>query len=237
MSRSWRAGARRGRRPVLRALLAVILLLVLALVIAGAVFIPRLTAEPDWWTPELSADAHAAELAEEAEKGMTRVLSREREPDQTWTVELTEDQANAWLATRLRRWAESQHAAWPEALRGVRIDFEPGALTIGLAAEVGSAMRFASLTLTPERAGDGPIMIRATGARIGVQPVPLSLIHTVLGDRIPEDAMPRGVARAIREGAAELPERYALDADRAVRIESVSIEAGRLLVTCSASPD
>lgn len=225
------------RRRVLRVVAVLTILVVAALIIAGAIIIPRLTAEPEWWTPTLAADADAARLAEDAEEGMTRVLSKDREPGQTWTIELTEEQANAWLATRLERWARSQHTDWPSAVRGVRVSFDSGAITIGVAADIASSTRYASLTIEPRSTPDAPVRLRLVGARLGVQPVPLSALRAAMADHIPRGSLPPALAEAIRMGESALPGVFVIDADRSVRITAITAEPSRLLITCATPAD
>lgn len=199
-------------------------------VATGAVLYRRMTTPPAWWTPELSSDAHAAELAEDAEKGMTRVLSREREPGASWSVEITQDQANAWLATRLERWTRSQHAEWPVAVRGVRVGFAEGSVTIGVAIDAGGAVRYVSLTLAPDVAKAGTRRLRATQARVGVQEVPLSRVRSTVARHLPDGALPPQAMDAISRGAIDLPESFALDDARRLRIIGVEARAARLRV-------
>ncbi len=218
--------------------MAVLAIVVAAALIIGAlIIVPRLTAEPEWWTPTLAADADAARLAEDAEEGMTRVLSKDREPGQAWTIELTEDQANAWLATRLERWARSQHKELPGAIRGVRVSFDSGVITIGVAADVASSTRYASVTIEPHSAPDGPVRLRLVGARLGVQPVPLSALRAALADHLPRGSLPPALTEAIRAGESDLPELFAIDADRSVRVIAITAEPSRLLITCAAPAD
>lgn len=226
---------RRKRRTLRRALAASALVGLALTVLILAVLYFRLTAQPEWWTPELANDAHAVELGEEAEKGMTRVLSREREAGEAWSVEVTQEQANAWLATRLERWANSQHADWPASVRGVRIRFREDAVTIGVAIDTGGSARFASITLVPETSATGVTHLRAESAKVGVQSVPLTAVRSAIERFVPERAIPAQVMNAISEGVIALPESFALDEHRRVRVSAVEALDGRLRVVCASS--
>lgn len=232
---SARRPAKRSRsRIIVRSVIAGALVLIVVFVIVAAVFVSRLSKQPEWWTPELAGDGHAAQLAEEAEKGMTRVLSKERDAGRSWTVELTQEQANAWLATRLERWAQSQHADWPAMVRGVRVAFEDQRVTIGVALDAAGSTRFASITLTPAPITGDNLRLHLTHARVGVQGVPISALRALMRDLLPDDALPSGVDRAIREGVIEAPARYTLDDGRQLRLSAIHAEpggGGRLLLT------
>jgi len=221
-------------RVVLRATLACLLVGFVLVVIVGWVLYARVTAEPAWWTPALASDAGAAALAEEAEKGLTRVLSRERMPEEAWTVELTEEQANAWLATRLERWATSQHADWPALLRGVRVEFEPGTMIIGVAVDVGGSTRYVSLALEPTDAEEADAALRLVSAKVGVQSVPITTLRSVAGDILAESSVPDDVWRVIQEGMIDLPDAFAVDDARRVSIRGLLIEPSRMLITFEA---
>lgn len=225
-------GGRSRWRTLTRALIASVLVGFVVIVIVGVVLYRRVTAEPVWWTPDLATDTRAAVLAEEAEKGMTRVLSREREPGEAWTIELTEEQANAWLATRLERWARSQHTNWPTEVRGVRIDFRDHAVTIGVAVDAGGATRYASITAEPGVADRSRVVLRLISAKVGVQSVPISTLRSYADELVPDGVVPAEVMRVIQEGEIELPESFVLDESRRVSITGVTVQEDRLLVIC-----
>ena len=219
---------------ILRATLACLLVGFVVVVIVGGVLYARVTAEPTWWTPALAGDAGAAALAEEAEKGLTRVLSRERLTGEAWTVELTEAQANAWLATRLERWATSQHADWPQRMRGVRVEFEPGTVIVGVAVDVGGSTRYVSLALEPTDAEETEAAFRLGSAKVGVQSVPITTLRSVAGDVLADSSVPEEVRRVIQEGVIELPDAFAVDDARRVSIRGILIEPSRMLITFEA---
>jgi len=103
----------------------------------AALFAWRLAETPPEWFLERAAaagDRATRPAAVAAENRALTVLSAQRQPGDLWRLELSEDDANAWLAHRLRPWLDREYPGlWPERLRTIAVDFRPGRILVGLA--------------------------------------------------------------------------------------------------------
>lgn len=175
--------------------------IVVALVSAGALIALALAQEnPRWWTSVNPDDPHTVELAEAVENGLTSALTRVRPApasragtaganDAAWSVFITNEQANAWLNVRLKRWLADQTEQgvidfkWPREVGQVQVCFEDGRIHVGARVErpgAGSEARPRPQTLGASlRVGfgsDGSLWLTAERIEIGRLPVPASWV-------------------------------------------------------------
>lgn len=243
--------SRRGRRAQRWALVAVALVLFFGGValFAGC----RLSRQqPDWWCcidPDDEATLEAAESVEEALASELHRADRAFESDpegparsEPWRFAISSADANAWLNTRLRRWAENQYEQleWPDQLRQVQVDFKPQLVRLGARVRNEGGEQIFSAELVPQ-VRDEALWLPARWAYVGRLPVPAGLVL---------DQASQHIGRITTEGndsqrilatvlAALAGERPMLDRPviplgdgRRVRILELTPRAGRLEVTC-----
>ncbi|MBL0921410.1 MAG: hypothetical protein IBJ10_04690 [Phycisphaerales bacterium] len=120
--------------------------------------------EPAWWTLAAHDPATVGRLAERVENAVVSEIHRGREDGQEWSVALSPEQANAWIADRLPKWIDhgaGKHTEKPE----VRVWFERGAVLV--AARLGDRQRIVTATLRPWIDDDGALWARLDGVAIG----------------------------------------------------------------------
>ena len=198
---------------------------------------------PEWWTPPDATDPETVETAKAVENGVTTLLHEKRAGAEPWTMRLSEHDANAWLAARLRDWIENQDGdvEWPRQVTGVLLDLRAGALTIGVSVNEGEKAMVVSATLAPRVDGEGALWIPATSFHIGQLTVPGSWIlrasDSPLRAILPKEAATsEGLASAldVLSGDAPLARRpwFRLSDGRRVRVVNIQVEMEQLLVTC-----
>lgn len=188
--------------------------------------------EPAWWTATGVAPQDAPRLAEEVERGVGNALHRGRDAATVWKVAITQDEANAWVVDRLPRWLANQGVRNAEKLPEVRVAFEEGRILLGFRPR--GQERTATLTVTPYIA-DGGLWTPATGLMVGRLPLPAGLLRTRALEYVPEQyRSDDGAIQAAATLAGEIPAPSTVElADgRTVRVIEISVEPGRLLLTC-----
>lgn len=242
-----------------------------AIATAAVLIALALTQEsPRWW---VSIDAHdpaAVELARLVENGVTTALTKVRPdpappapgeaalPAPSWKVFITTDQANAWLAARLRQWLAdksadgSAHFNWPPEVDQVAVMFEDGVIHIG--ARVlrrgpsgtvlsGEKPQTIAAAVRPELRPDGSLWFTAQSIQIGRLGVPASWVIGSAAKarrRVGEvSAELAGMPQTQRVLAALKGERPVVSratmklADgRRVRILAIEPADGRVVITC-----
>ncbi len=160
-----------------RRALAIATLLLLA---SGAALYLLSRREPEWWYQPGESAPLAAEQVENAvisELSLARPAARQGPyRSREWTLEVVQDEANAWLATRLRSWVENRGGRWPDQLDGVRVAFEPGRVLLGLRLTEEYGGRVISTAGVPRVATDGSLWLQATSTRLGSVPLPQGLL-------------------------------------------------------------
>ena len=129
-----------------------------AILAAAATALHLATERPRWFDesePRHESEDPAA-IAVATENRITTALTARRPDGATWSLLLTEREANAWLDERLRLWVERQQpGALPASARRVAVNFTPQSLRIAVdhAASPGDTRRerrVLSLRLSPQ---------------------------------------------------------------------------------------
>lgn len=186
---------------------------------------------PAWWAAA-GADAgpEGADLAERVERAVVAEAHRARPEGEPWSVAITAEQANAWLAHRLPKWmANRARAGAPAPLPGdVRVRFAEGRVEAARRAPGERAVIGASVEIvtTP----DGSTFARDPRFRVGRLSAPARWLagHTESMDGATREAL------EILGGRRPLapPGGLALDDGRILRLLGVRVERGRLVATC-----
>jgi len=228
----------------------------LALCAAGTAALAALAltrATPAWWRPIDPADPATIDAAQAVEHAVVRQLSALRPaasppatPDaswrsETWSVSLSQADANAWLAARLPRWLESREkrVLWPAGVREVRVGFGDGVVRLGVRLAADGREQIAVAHVAPDLRADGSLWLPASWFSIGRLPVPGAW---ALGGADPGDYLPADLARLpqvrrladVLGGAAPLVNAAVirLEDGRRVRLLRIAAREGRLELTC-----
>lgn len=201
---------------------------------------------PRWWNPTLVVDPA---LGEAIEMGLMRHLSAIRQPDPTlkpgepwrseaWSVSLTEEDANAWLNSRLPKWMmnRGKPVPWPVEIASLQAKFEDGTVRLGVQILDNTESVIAGVSIAPEIREDGSLWLRSSGLDIGSLPAPAWAIGTArsaYSDSIPEAIrqLPETEAffGALAGSNAIFPNAtIKLDGGRRVRVLSITSKNGRV---------
>lgn len=195
-------------------------------------------AAPAWWRSRRPADPAAVKAAEEVENGLVTQFSSVRPGDpkfeprpgqswqsEKWSVSLSEDDANAWLNERLRKWMTTRDSGvrWPEDVQEIQVDMAPGVLHVGTKVRTSSGPRVLALSVRPLVASDGALWVPADGVQLGTIPLPSSLVlvwaeHAVL-ELFPESTEVRADTQTVLDAF--------LGRSAIVRDPVVKLEGGR----------
>ena len=236
----------RVRRAVIGTFMGGVVLALIAVVLAAFLVGRR----PGWWQPVNSADPGLDAVGTGVENMVAQEFSRVR-PGATappaadqpwrsdeWTIEVTAEQAEAWLNSRLGKWLASRDAALPDGVRQIGIRFEEGRVRLGAAVSIGDGERVLSAVGSPQVGKDGGLWLRGVSVYAGRLPLPPTWISRGGGP----DWLVRGLRDApgfehalkVLAGEAPLAERpvITLGDGRHVRLVSVEVHDGHLTATC-----
>ena len=181
------------RRPSFLRRLRRAALVLLLIVIVAAVAIWRLTwIAPAWYAPPAASDAQAATLADKVETRVLEEAQKIREsPADRWTVRVRQEQINAWLCFKLRKWIEyDRGGSWPQQLGTPQVRIEPDGLSIAMpiARDAKASARTLVARLKP-RIDRGALALeldRVALGRISLPGEPLANLLETLSDAVPQ---------------------------------------------------
>lgn len=199
---------------------------------------------PSWFHP---LNPHDPVLIDRAQRLENRVITQlykfrgEVDPatgatGEPWTLIITQDEATAWLACKLPDWVRNldDSAAWPREISSVQASFGSSRLWIAAAVDDGSRS-IVSLGAAPRLDADG---LRFSSARAGVGSLTLPVswlsgpARALLdgpgaraGDRALWPIL-TGAQPALRDASIRLED------GRRVRITDITLEPGRVTLTC-----
>src|SRR5262249_46297987 len=151
--------------------------------------------------------------AEQVENGVVSQLSLARPADpkqpggyksEAWSVSLSDQDANAWLATRFRQWLENQGAPWPQQPAGVAggVKAGPGRAGRGPGGGVaGGGVLY--IEGRPEVRGDGSLGLMPAGMGAGAMPLPTALVLAEVRSEVIERLAQGSASRAEAERALD----------------------------------
>lgn len=246
----------RFRRRLKARLIAAGLTLAVVVTVVGLLGATLARAAPAWWrqyrpTPELR------EHATKVENAAVSNLYRQRPPDpdwdpaeqrgqwrsEVWSISLKDDDASAWLTSRLPEWIDGQAdlSGWPDTLGQPQVHFAAGVVRIGVLLRREGGDRILTASARPEIRADGSLWFRTDWIHVGRLPVPARLLltraqrrlDTYLPENIADDPYSAGFLDVLR-GAAPLAARpqLKLEDGRVVRLLGVRVLAGRIEFDC-----
>lgn len=185
--------------------LTLVLGVVLIVMLSGLDEVPRWWRERDAINPD---DPAIVQRAERIENAITTQLTAVRSiDDPSWSVKLSDEQANAWLSVRLRETIITHmgRVAWDERVERVLVRFEESGILIGVRIRHrgGSAIVSARVRLSIDERGD--LWANISSIRLGASRVPSWAIN-LLGEgdvrvghiRLGPGALELGDGRAAR---------------------------------------
>lgn len=231
--------------------------LFLAGVVTGGVLVAGWLADqrPGWWEPIDATNPHTVAIADAVENGAVDLLSQvrpsvERTPgvltSDPWTVKLTPEDVNAWIAVRMPMWIrnQSEKFRWPSEVAQLQVDFREDDIVLGVRAQSHGVERYLWVTLDPTIDEEGALWLKATWVHVGRLSLPAAwflpeeaVTTTSVTKNIPDDirSLPAtGTLLAALNGAGPVAKNptVRLADGRRVRIVGVAAEDGALYVTC-----
>lgn len=212
---------------------------------------------PSWWHAIDTRNPDIIATAERVENGAVTQLTkiRQMDPDGAgsppWTIALRAEDANAWLATRLRPWLESQDGQtfqWPKELGQVQVHFDGGRIHVGASMVSENAQQqVLAASIEPQMRSDGGLWLPAKWISLGQLNIPPSWV-------LKTKHAPKPVTEAVPDSVAELPQAREFVAalagkrsvmatpivrtgdGRRVRIMELRADGGVLYITCQTLP-
>ncbi len=162
-------------------------------VLLGGVLIHALSGldeVPSWWADADAinpGDARVIARAEHIENAITTQLTAVRDPDDPrWAAAVTGEQANAWLAARLRDTVRAQlgEDAWPGGVERVRVAIVGGRLIVGARVRhrSGSSVIWSRVRLSLDEHHD--LWVTLSALRVGTTPIPDWLLSAMDTERL-----------------------------------------------------
>lgn len=198
------------------------------------------SATPVWWSPPDGASAESVAIATGLERRVTQRMTLLRDVDERWVIEVTEDEASSWFASRLPVWMESEGVEWPLAGRPFDLSFERGRVLVGVPM-TGAWQRRRERVVVAELGlrvdADGGLVVHLEGVTLGRLSLPDAWAKGHLEAAASRAALdPSTVGAVMRGDAALRSASLAIDAHRMVRIESIDVREGLLALTCVTQP-
>ncbi|TVS09429.1 MAG: hypothetical protein EA423_00130 [Phycisphaerales bacterium] len=211
---------------------------------------------PVWWRAAEPDNPETAEVAERIERALVNELHRVDRAaceetaegggdwiSEPWGFTVSARDVNAWLNTRLPRWAENEEPDfdWPESVRELQIDFSGRQIRIGARVNTGEGDRTLWASFRPEIRKDGSLWIVADGAYVGRLPIPPSLVlnqtearlESLLDMKLEDREFWSRVIRAAMGAEAMLEDAsIGLGDGRRVRLLRIVSRYDRIEVTC-----
>lgn len=193
---------------------------------------------PGWWR---EPEPGAAQAGQRLENAVVSELSRTR-PAATpapekhyrsgeWTLTITQDEANAWLATRARGWLENRGVRWPQGVDSLRVAFEDGLVRIGARVTEDGVSRVVSAAAAVEVKDEG-LWLHVSGVAVGGLRLPVTLVRSQFGGLMGDgQAMDIGAVLNSVQPVVK-PAIVKLEDGRVIKVIGAKVELGDLQVTC-----
>ncbi len=139
------ARARKLARAGIVATLAILALVTIAIPAAWVL----MTRAPSWWQAPPAPSEALARGAEAVERAFSGELARHHEAGAVWSIEVTEDAANAWLNHRLPLWLDHEGIELPWPVEAISARFGSSAIRIGVERARGQTPRIVGVTVSP----------------------------------------------------------------------------------------
>jgi hypothetical protein len=215
----------------------IILLGACLLLTGGAAIAWRMTRlTPVWYAPPNAAEASVIDLADRVEYRLVQEAQQVRPVDDSWTLRIREEQINAWLSARLKKWIERERgSSWPDQLGTPQVRIEQDGLNVAIPLMSGESSRFIVARINPEM-DSGRLRVRLSSVALGrlsIPGAPLAILVNALGEALPALLPERKSADALDwlgSGEAIDPV-FDLADDRRIRLIGVQLADGWIDLT------
>ncbi len=224
-------------RSVRRRLAVIAAVAVLGVAAGGAVAWRMSWMAPSWWVSPVPDDAQAAALADRVEFRLTEEAHKIRE-DPVFRLRITQEQVNAWLATRLPDWvAHRSGAPWPPQLGLPQVRLGKGTASVGIDVMTESGRRVVVADFRPRIRG-GRLEFPIASVGVGRVRIPgasaaalVDRLRGPLSAELADDEVMDALSEALR-GERHLDPVLRLSDGRTVELLEVSCEDGAIVLRC-----
>lgn len=234
MNRPRRPSRRTRLRLSIRRVIVAFLLLVL--VLAVAVVLLTRTA-PTWYEPPDPADAQVVELADKVEFRLLEEFQKIRSEPEPWKLRVRQEHINAWLATKLRDWIDSQpDMHWPENLALPQVRFEPTGISFAISVDSLGPSTVLVTRIEPRFEGEELLVTvdRFSMGRLNVPGEPVkrigNLIDEYAADLASDEPAAQLLLRMLR-GDERIDPVLDLADSRRVRLTNLELDHGSIVLT------
>jgi uncharacterized protein YpmS len=165
---------------------------------------------------------------------MLEQSQRVRPATEHWTLRLTQQQMNAWLAARLPAWIEHDaNLKWPEPIGTPQVLIEPDGVSVAAPVLTHGMSRTIVARLKPEVAPDGRLSLKLTRISLGrmwIPGEPLAKLSDAVRDAAPGFLDNPSVRHTIEvlAGHQTISPRFVLADGRRISVTDVRLDDGVL---------
>ena len=235
--------------PPRRWLFVVIVLMLVLVVMPAGVLWYGLSARPDYWQPIDRARPEVRAAAERFEQAMReQVRPAAAPPTQTavqtpapatpvlsepseWTVEVTQEQLNTWLAVRVTEWGANRgvHPRVLELMSRSMISIDLDAIEVALPFTRASISGVILLRYRPVVGEDKRVRLVAQDAHAGIAPVPIAMALDSILAHVPRGQ--EGEVESLRRRARSLDLLIPLRDGRTISVVDMALLPGKTVLT------
>ena len=216
-----------------------VLAVVLTLLAGGGLWLGiAVTHKPTWYAPPDRNSEAVVELGHDTQNRVITQVHRVRGDDPSWTLRLTEDEMNAWLAVNLPGWLESETGrTWPDDVSLPVVHVGADGVTVGVLIPEHFGDRVVSIRVLPEVTEAGDVIVRADRVALNALALPgpvarhtLGVVRELVGDRATNQSFDRVVAVLFKTPRCRLSS--TLGDERVVRVLNVTLGEGFAELRC-----
>lgn len=230
-----------GADQALHTLFAIMLLIVALVTAVALAVLWRARAEPIWWVTVAPNDPVALHRAESVEKRLNNTITHEHPDPDAWTIDITADEANAWLNLRLPLWLANRDLPSPFDPGSLAVAFREDRIIAGARINSGNDRHIVGLTIEPRIDEEARLLAPITTIHFGALALPRQLagerLYALIPAELSEHPEVSDTLRALLEAEPLLDASLLnIDAHRAIRIVSIELTHDRARIHCRTQP-
>lgn len=218
-----------------------VLLIVLALILAAGWGVHLWFSKPAYWQTYQADDPVLIQQGESIEKRLPSELSKVRPLGEPWKIEISQEEVNGWIATRLPKWLANrrdmmrQHnlpSRLPEEIQQIMVAIEPAFLALAADIEAEDVNQVISMEFKSFDGPNGLARIEMTAMRGGRLWLPEGLVEKVVQQFGSTEQAEEKLLQKFREKLRQTDLAYPADEHRVVEVMKVEMNQGTLTATC-----
>jgi hypothetical protein len=224
---------------------------VLAIVVPALLLWYGVSSKPDYWQPPDPKRPEVREAAERFEAAMTAQVPKATVPPTAapgqppltpgtppaadrpeWTVEVTQEQLNSWLAVRVAEWGVKRRidARVLDRLAHSVVNVDLEGVEVAVPVEKAGVASIVRLRYRPVPGGDKRVRLVLQGAQAGMVPVPINTVLDNIAAYVPRGQ--RDEIENLRGKVQSLDLLIPLEDGRKVGVVDLALLPGKFVLTC-----